>query len=302
MRKGITEVTFQIITGAFQASGWPGVVTVMANWFGKGRRGLIMGLWNSHTSLGNILGSLIAGAFVTTNWGLSFIVPGAIIAGVGFFLFLFLVPRPEDIGITHEQAEHRDEKEGETEPLMEDKAEEQTPDASDTTVMQAEERAIGFTGALRIPGVIEFSLCLFFSKLVSYTFLYWLPNYIHQISHVDAQESAILSTIFDIGGIVGGITAGLISDSTGRPASTCSLMLIMAVPCMFLYQWLEGGGCKISSDHGVPVHNTCFTLSILVTLVTGVLVNGPYALITTAVSAELGKYLSNWCQQKITFC
>ena len=93
--------------------------------------------------------------------------------------------------------------------------------------------------------------------------------------------------------------AGLISDSTGRPASTCSLMLITAVPCMFLYQWLEDRGCRISSDHGVPVHNTCFTLSILVTLVTGVLVNGPYALITTAVSAELGKYLSNWCQDVI---
>ena len=58
--------TRQIITGAFQASGWPGVVTVMANWFGKGRRGLIMGLWNSHTSLGNILGALLAGHFVNT--------------------------------------------------------------------------------------------------------------------------------------------------------------------------------------------------------------------------------------------
>ena len=45
----------QVILGMFQATGWPGVVSVMANWFGKGRRGLIMGLWNSHTSLGNIL-------------------------------------------------------------------------------------------------------------------------------------------------------------------------------------------------------------------------------------------------------
>ena len=260
----------------------------MANWFGKGRRGLIMGLWNSHTSLGNILGSLIAGAFVSTNWGLSFIVPGIIIAGVGFLLFLFLVPKPEDIGITPETSVLRDNDGGETEPLMDDKEDEPTPE-EEVTVIHGEERAIGFIGALKIPGVVEFSLCLFFSKLVSYTFLYWLPNYIHQTSQVDAQESAILSTIFDIGGIVGGIIAGLVSDSTGRPASTCSVMLIAAVPCMFLYQWMEGGGCKISSDHGIPIHNTCYTLSILVTLITGTLVNGPYALITTAVSAELGK-------------
>ena len=27
-------------------------------------RGLIMGIWNSHTSIGNVLGNTIAGAFV----------------------------------------------------------------------------------------------------------------------------------------------------------------------------------------------------------------------------------------------
>jgi len=38
--------------------------------------------------------------------------------------------------------------------------------------------AINFIGAMKIPGVIEYSLSLFFAKLVSYTFLYWLPLYI----------------------------------------------------------------------------------------------------------------------------
>jgi len=56
------------------------------------RRGLIMGVWNSHTSVGNILGSLIAGLWVNTAWGWSFVVPGIIIAGLGVLVFLFLVP------------------------------------------------------------------------------------------------------------------------------------------------------------------------------------------------------------------
>lgn len=30
-------------------------------------------------------------------------------------------------------------------------------------------------------GVIEFSLCLLFAKLVSYTFLFWLPLYITNV-------------------------------------------------------------------------------------------------------------------------
>ena len=35
---------------------------------------------------------------------------------------------------------------------------------------------------LPLQGVVEFSLCLFFSKLVSYTFLFWLPKYISATS------------------------------------------------------------------------------------------------------------------------
>lgn len=52
-----------------------------------------MGIWNSHTSVGNILGSLIAGYWVSTCWGLSFIVPGAIVAAMGIVCFLFLIER-----------------------------------------------------------------------------------------------------------------------------------------------------------------------------------------------------------------
>ena len=42
-----------------QSTGWPGVVAVMGNWFGKKRRGLLLGVWNAHTSVGNILGTVI---------------------------------------------------------------------------------------------------------------------------------------------------------------------------------------------------------------------------------------------------
>ena len=109
-----------------------------------------------------------------------------------------------------EQAEDT-ETAGETDPLMEDKDDpatfEERESGDSEVVIQGEETAIGFFGALRIPGVVEFSLCLFFAKLVSYTFLYWLPNYIHEKDHVDAEKAAVLSTIFDLGGIVGGVVA-----------------------------------------------------------------------------------------------
>merc|ERR1711936_244998 len=284
----------QIITGCFQATGWPGVVSVMANWFGKGRRGLIMGLWNSHTSLGNILGSLIAGAFAANNWGLSFAVPGLIIASIGFLIFFFLAPKPGDVDLQEPGSEHTDtEANEETDPLIEDKEGEGNENNPVLTVdVPREETAIGFFGALRIPGVVEFSLCLFFSKLVAYTFLYWLPNYIHETSQVDGEQAANLANFFDYGGILGGISAGILTDKTKKPAITCAIMLTMAIPCLLLYQALVSNWCPISAVDGLAVKDSCYAWNIAMTFIIGFFVNGPYCLITTAVSAELGQHPS----------
>jgi OPA family glycerol-3-phosphate transporter-like MFS transporter 1/2 len=46
----------QMIAGLFQTTGWPSVVAVVGTWSGKSKRGLIMGIWNAHTSIGNITG------------------------------------------------------------------------------------------------------------------------------------------------------------------------------------------------------------------------------------------------------
>ena len=41
----------------------------------------------------------ILGAFVDTDWGLSFVVPGIIIIVFGIIMWLFLVPRPEGMNV-----------------------------------------------------------------------------------------------------------------------------------------------------------------------------------------------------------
>ncbi|XP_050777607.1 glucose-6-phosphate exchanger SLC37A2 isoform X3 [Gopherus flavomarginatus] len=275
-------IIIQICNGLVQTTGWPSVVTCVGNWFGKGKRGLIMGIWNSHTSVGNILGSLIAGVWVSSAWGLSFIVPGIIIAIMGIVCFLFLVEYPEDVDCSpplhHTESEESEEKDPEVTLSTDDGScsRENTIDSSEYPKEPAEQPgAISFLGALRIPGVVEFSLCLLFAKLVSYTFLYWLPLYIVNVAHFSAKEAGDLSTLFDVGGILGGILAGLISDYTDGRATTCCVMLIVAAPMLFLYNHVGQNG--IGS-------------SIAMLIVCGALVNGPYALITTAVSADLGTH------------
>ncbi|XP_037697801.1 glucose-6-phosphate exchanger SLC37A2 isoform X1 [Choloepus didactylus] len=275
-------VLIQICNGLVQTTGWPSVVTCVGNWFGKGKRGLIMGIWNSHTSVGNILGSLIAGVWVNGQWGLSFVVPGAITAAMGIFTFLFLIEYPEDVDCTPPQhhgtpGESQDNPEDSGTGPCSGKESSLESTAQCPKETRAKPAAINFIGALRIPGVIEFSLCLLFAKLVSYTFLYWLPLYIFNVAHFSAKEAGDLSTLFDVGGIIGGILAGLVSDYTSGRATTCCVMLAVAAPMMFLYNHIGQKGV---------------TSSIVMLIVCGALVNGPYGLITTAVSADLGTHKS----------
>ena len=48
---------------------------------------------------------------------------------------------------------------------------------------------------LSVQGVIEFSLCLLFAKLVSYTFLFWLPLYITKAGEELTDLQPLLSSI-----------------------------------------------------------------------------------------------------------
>ncbi|XP_057331397.1 glucose-6-phosphate exchanger SLC37A2 isoform X1 [Microplitis mediator] len=305
-------ILVQALGGIFQTSGWPGVVTVVGNWFGKGKRGLIFGVWNSHTSLGNILGSLIAAEYVETNWGFSFIVPGILMGCAGFIIFLFLAPHPADVNCVSPNPPKfkrlnatTSSDEGTTssddvdrhlvsdddqfihrvnwhqhgfDPDVENLRSETSPMLSVNRRMHgSKETAIGFVGAIQIPGVFEYSLSLFFAKLVSYTFLYWLPLYISATTTYSATLSADLSTLFDVGGIAGAIAAGVLSDYSGMSAMTCASMLALAIPMLFIYDYV--GSSNLATN-------------IVLLLSAGLLVNGPYALITTAVSAELGTHPS----------
>ncbi|KAH8851583.1 Glucose-6-phosphate exchanger SLC37A1 [Schistosoma japonicum] len=208
-------VFIQVFSGLVQASGWPAVVTLVGNWWGKSRRGLIMGLWNSHTSLGNIIGSIIAGYYVETNWGASFYLPGFIMMFGALIVFLTVIEHPNMVtsnsvgsdmtpqitvlrNISESNALRERSGKDDLKPLLL---------STDTT------RPINFIEAILLPNVFTYSLLLFFAKLVSYTFLYWLPNYLTNVEHVSAEQAAKLSVLFDIGGIIGGVLIGWFSDT-----------------------------------------------------------------------------------------
>lgn len=292
-------VVVQIAAGVFQSTGWPSVVSVMGNWFGKSKRGLIMGVWNAHTSVGNILGSLLASAMLKTgDWGNAFVINGVLTIACGWLVYMFLVVAPEDAG---HPSPHGAAGEANGDGLLGGKdasvsvssskddagahgAVGMINHASSLTHPVSPKRkpqAAGFRAALKIPGVVTFSLCLFFTKLVAYTFLYWLPFYIERTRiggvYLTPAQAGRLSTLFDIGGVAGGILAGYVSDRFNARSLTSAGFVYASIPALYCYR--EYGGSSM-------------TANVLLMTLAGALVNGPYALITTAVSADLGTHES----------
>ncbi|KAF8693018.1 hypothetical protein HU200_039390 [Digitaria exilis] len=266
-------VVAQVIAGLLQSTGWPSVVAIVGNWFCGRRRGLIMGIWNAHTSVGNITGSLVAAAMLGYGWGWSFVVPGGLIALGGVLVLFFLAPYPQCVGFGPSPIE----------PVTEESTTDGEDSSSSTAGGAGKDRrdAVGILKALAIPGVVIFALCLFFAKLVAYTFLYWLPFYLSQTDiggeHMSAASAGYLSVLFDVGGIVGGILAGFISDQLNARATTAAVFMYLAIPSLFLFH-AYGSISKVTN--------------IGLMMISGLFVNGPYALITTAVSADLGTHKS----------
>lgn len=95
--------------------------------------------------------------------------------------------------------------------------------------------------------------------------------------YVSVKSAGNLSTLFDVGGIFGGILAGYISDKLNARAITAASFTFTAIPVLVLYR-IYGGLSQ--------------SLNVALMMLAGLFVNGPYALITTAVSADLGTHKS----------
>lgn len=87
------------------------------------------------------------------------------------------------------------------------------------------------------------------------------------------KTAGILSTVFDVGGVFGGISAGFISDKLEARAATSTLVLVFSMPALIHYRMY--GSISMLTD-------------VILMFISRMLVNGPYSLITTAVAADLG--------------
>ena len=240
-----------VAQGVAQSTGWSNTAKVMSSWFSQRERGKVIGWWCTHYAVGAAIALPLAG-FLMTQFGSprpagedgSTIVPywPAAFWGAAAVVFLVLViawrflrDRPEDVGLPSIEAYHN---EGEAVILEGDDPEDE-PDRSWKLIGEV----------LRVPSIWLLGLAYFAIKLTRYAFYFWGPKYINESLGADAQDSTLIAAALPVGGVIGVIATGYISDycfqSRRAPVAILSLLLTAGIMLLGLTEinsyWLMAG-------------------------------------------------------------
>uniref|UniRef100_A0A671EBD3 Sugar phosphate exchanger 3 n=1 Tax=Rhinolophus ferrumequinum TaxID=59479 RepID=A0A671EBD3_RHIFE len=288
-----------IVNGLLQSTGWPCVVAVMGNWFGKAGRGVVFGLWSACASVGNILGACLASSVLQYGYEYAFLVTAAVQFAGGVVIFFGLLVSPEEIGLPGIEAEENFEEDSHR-PLIngaenEDEYEPNYSVQEGSAITQV--KAISFHQACCLPGVIPYSLAYACLKLVNYSFFFWLPFYLSNNFGWKEAEADKLSIWYDVGGIIGGTLQGFISDVLQKRAPVLALSLLLAVASLVGYSRFFIGGpsnmisSAISADLGRQelIQGSSEALATVTGIVDG----------TGSIGAAVGQYLVSLIQDNL---
>lgn len=246
------------ISGAGQAPLWPACTKMLSSWFVDSRLSSVFGIISTSQYAGALLGTGLA-IYIQEKAGWPWVYVPAGIAGLvmATFNLLFLLG-PKDMlmeipGKTYVSPTH----------LAKDK------------------KRQSYAFLLSIPGVADVTMAVFCLKFVRYCMHMWLPLYL--IDHLKYSQTAggIFSTMFDVGGILGGPILGLLVDhcTNHQPLWGIFLMLMLGTVCFILIAFIASWG-------------TIYCSSLL--LMVGAANCGPDSLLTGSVTMMIGeKYGSN---------
>ncbi|KAG8202020.1 hypothetical protein JTE90_010391 [Oedothorax gibbosus] len=264
-------VSFWTLTGFLQSTGWPTVVAVIGNWFGKSSRGFVMGIWGASPCIGNIVGTCIVNLVLHYGYQYSFLVTSCVTFGFGIIILFSLIPSPRDVGLPgpddHQSNSSRNSLSPEEEQLL-------NPGQSIESTSSVRPSAVGLCHACCLPGVVAYSFAYACLKFVNYSFFFWLPFYLQKAYDWREDKADLLSIWYDVGGIIGGILIGYLSDRLETRSPVVGLMLGFSPIALYIYSEAPANLAENAA---------------LMTL-TGAVIGGVASLISTAVSADLGRH------------
>src|ERR1700744_6331243 len=250
---------FACLNGAAQATGWSGLVKIMASWFGPENRGIVMAWWGTNY----VLGGFLATAFATwavaersllpeLGWARGFLFPAILLSIIALLFLVHVKDTPAQINL------HADLAEG------------SAASVSDPTSW------IDLRMLLCKPSLWTIGISYFFLELCRYALMFWLPYYMVRQLQYGVSTAGYLSSLYELVGIVGALLAGYISDrfnqSRRAPVSAvmlCGLGLLMLFQPVFVRLGFAG---------------IAFVISLA-----GLLSYGPDTLLSGAAAQDIGE-------------
>ena len=202
-----------ILNGLFQSSGWPGTVKAMGSWFTQKERGTVMGVWSTCYQAGGLVATAVATfLFVHFGWRWAFLGPAIIIALIGLLNLLLLPERSSTRA-----------------PVP--------PPGDPASAGGPLPRPEPSTNILHSPVLWSLSSAYFCLKLIRYSILFWLPYYLNTVLGYSKAQAGYQSISFEVGGIIGSIVIGFISDKyfPGRRRYVASVMVAALAVALLLY-------------------------------------------------------------------
>ena len=207
----------------------------MSSWFSLRERGRVIGWWCTHYAAGAAIALPLAGYMMTRfgtprpngeegsaivpYWPAGFWGPAAVLAVVLAIAWWLLRSRPQDEGLQSIEEYHQEDEA----VILAGDTPDQEPEGSWRTIAEV----------LCVPGIWLLAFAYFSIKLTRYAFYFWGPKYINESLGANAQDSTIIAAALPIGGVIGVVATGYISDycfqSRRAPVTILSLLITATV-------------------------------------------------------------------------
>ncbi len=240
------------VNGLFQATGWPGTTLSMAEWTTPRNRGTVMAFWSTCYQVGGVVANALCGyLLIRFGWRSAFLGPALLLVLMAGLILMALPSRARNAGTTQSAVSPED--------------------VAASAALSAEARR----RALRSTVLWSYGSSYFFIKFVRYALLFWLPYYLSTALGYAADVAANVSSAFEVGGVVGVIALGVLSDrwrSVSRATLSAASLFGLALA---LY------GYTLVAHWGVLP-------SALALALVGALLFGPDALLSGAAAQDAG--------------
>jgi OPA family glycerol-3-phosphate transporter-like MFS transporter 1/2 len=241
------------LTGLFLAPVWPASSKMLSSWFPDSKLNSIFGLINTATYSGGLGGTALAATVVQyyaghpngKGWRMAFAYPSVFALFAGALLYTLKSPQERHIEIPGKK---------------------EKKDSGNKTFLPS---------LLRTTGVKELCVTMFCLKFVRFMMYLWLPLYLKKVLGYTNLQAGFLSTMFDLGGIVGSPLLGVGLDYffPGKPLKGVTYCMILGS--------ISVGAFILSASGGLTMN--CITLLLM-----GATNCGPDSMLSGSISMDIG--------------